>query len=184
MAPRNYDDWADEDDGEFPVRGSSNRGRGLLVSAAVLSFIMSAFNAILASIFFLCGSLLGLLGMADGGNFLPPAALRDRAAVTLILAFFSGVSFLAQIFAGVGLVRERPWSRTLAICLAVYALLAAGFFGYAVVQWLSAGDPENESWIALAAVLIFFHLGYAIPTLVLLNTTPAIHRLRRNALDD
>ena len=73
MARRNDDDWYDDDEGggDFPVRQSSHRGRGLLISAAVLSFVMSAFNAILASILFLCGSLMGLLGLADGGNILP-----------------------------------------------------------------------------------------------------------------
>ena len=181
---RPHDDWYDdEDDGDFPVRASSNRGRGLLISAAVLSFVMSAFNAILASIFFLCGSFFGLLGMA-GGDFLPPDMMRDRAVVTLIFAFFGGVSFLLQIFAGVGLLRERSWSRTLAIGLAVYAILAAAFFGYAVFHWIMADNANDEGWIALGSAVIFFHLGYAIPTLALLNATAAVRRFKRNSLDD
>ena len=85
----------------------------------------------------------------------------------------SGLSFVLQIVAGIGLLNSRRWARTLSFYLAGYSLLTAGILAYLTVAAL-AGDivnPDESMMQAMICIIgLVFHGGYVLVVfLVLLN---------------
>lgn len=172
MPSRDWDDsWYDDD--EFPpVR--SNRGRGWIVAVAIVTFLMAALNALCASCLLLCGFVFAAINQANQNNMMLPGDLVQHAAVLLLgFGLTSGISFVLQIAAGIGLLNGRRWSRTLSFYLAGYSVLLSAFLGYLVTAVLANPmvDPdERVGQILLWGIGLICHAGYSLLVfLALLN---------------
>ena len=164
MSSRDWDDsWYDDD--EFPPL-RSERGRGGIVAAAVVTFVMCAFNALCASCLLFCGFAFALVeqGNRNNGNFLPADLVQHTALLLLGIGITSAIAFVLQIMAGIGLINSRRWSRTLSFYLAGYSILISILLLFLVAKAVfndMVGDDDRIGQTVLWSTGLFFHLGYA-----------------------
>lgn len=166
-------DWEDSWYDEPPPR--RRQGHGGVVGIAVLTFIMCALNAVSSSCLLFCGLLSATVDDAMHGPLMPGKFLNPTVVI-LTIGLGSGVSFISQIIAGVGLLNARAWSRQVSFYLATYSGLLAIFLGYLVVSAIVNGVMHGEEggWVVLLGFGLLFHAGYSVATIwVLLNPNVA-----------
>jgi hypothetical protein len=178
---RGWDDDAWYDEGDFPPI-SAEAGRSALVAAAVLSFIMSAFNALASTCFLFCcfmGALVGHANQMQGG-FLPQDMVQYVTIGALVFGVCSALAFVLQIVAGLALLRARKWARPLTFALATYAVLVAVALAYLVIAILvkDSVDDDATGMLVLLGISGVFHLGYGVTEFVLLLNPRVYRRLR------
>src|SRR4249920_2245700 len=100
MPSRDWDDsWYDDD--EFPPM-RQKRGRGGVVTVAVITFIMCGFNALSATCLLPCGIIMSFLGPGKDGQVPLPAELLQHAPLLMVaFGIASAVAFVTQIVAGI-----------------------------------------------------------------------------------
>ncbi len=171
------DDWDDSwyDDDDFPPP-RAKRGRGGVVSVAVITFIMCGFNALCMTCLLFCGMISANARPGNNGNFLPGDLIQHTPMIMLGIGLASAVAFVAQIIVGVGLINNRRWSRTVSFYLAGYSTLMAFFLIYLIAAAFG-GDGFGDEAIAFTFLWIMgliFHGGYAATVFfVLLNSRVA-----------
>lgn len=158
-------DWEDSWYDDEPPSARRRRGHGAVVAVAVVTFIMCAFNAVCSSCLLFCGVLSAAFDDAMNGPFMPGKILNPTV-VMLTIGLGSGVSFIVQIMAGVGLLNSRPWARTLSFYLAAYSALLAIFIGYLAASAVMNGAFQGESagWVVMLVFALLFHAGYSTST--------------------
>lgn len=164
----NWDDsWYDDE--EFPpIRG--RRSKGGAIAVAIITFIMSAVNALSSACLLFCGLLLSAFDRAGNGQFLPGDVMQN-GIIMLAVGLASLAAFVTQIVVGIGLINLKSWARTLSFYLAGYSALICGLLGY--LFWLGF-DRGDEGQIVLWAFGLLAHGGYLTAVLaVLLNSRVA-----------
>jgi uncharacterized membrane protein YozB (DUF420 family) len=169
MPSRDWDDsWYDDD--EFPpVR--KDRGRSAVVTVAVITFIMCGFNALSATCLLPCGLFIGFFAGHGGGPPLPADLLQHAPLLMVAFGTASAISFVMQIIAGIGLVNNRRWARSISFYLAAYSTLTAFFLLYLTVDIFSSQAGNQGDVIFQAMMSIFglvFHTGYSLIVFVVL----------------
>jgi hypothetical protein len=174
-----WDDNSWYDDGDFPP-ASKNEGRGGMVAAAVFSYLMCAVNAVSAACFGFCGGFFILVAADNQNNFLPAGMIQFYMWFFLGVGVVSAVSFFLQLFAGIGLIRGRRWSRSVTLYLAGYSLLlATGIVAAVVYTYVTNGDNEQAGpWTVMMFGTALMHGTYAIVEYSLL-LRPSIARRYR-----
>lgn len=170
MPSRDWDDsWYDDD--EFPPM-RQKRGRGGVVTVAVITFIMCGFNGLSATCLLPCGVFISFVGPGNNGVLLPADLLQSAWLLFLAFGIASAVAFVTQIVVGIGLINGRRWARTMSFYLAGYSALTAGFLAYLTAGTFSndVGNDEAMAQAMLCIIGLVFHGGYAaIVFLILLN---------------
>lgn len=163
------DDWNDSwyDDGDFPPARRRKAGGGNLVTARIVTVISCVLNALASSCLTFCGSMLSTVIAPKANN------VRELAE-NLVIAFLvtglgSGLAFVLQIVAAIGLFNNRAWSRTLSFWIAGLAIVMAMILGYHFVVGLM-GDLSDDDMIAMVPLGIglaaqLFYACIIIPTL-------------------
>ncbi len=179
--PRDWDEDAWYDDNDFPpVR--SERGRGGVVATAVVTFVMCGFNALSSTCLFFCGFMSAAMGgnpNKNNGVFLPGNLLEHTAIILLALGIASAVSFVAQIIAGIGLINNKRWARTLSFYLGGYSFLMSLFLIYLVVTAFAGPAVGDDAFgTAIWIMGLVFHGGYAGTVFIVLNNSRVAASLR------
>jgi hypothetical protein len=179
MPSRDWDDsWYDDD--EFPPM-RQKRERGGIVTVAVLSFIMCGFNGLSALCLLPCGVLMSFLGPGNNAPPLPGNLLQHGPLLMLGFGIMSGLAFVMQIVAGIGLLNSRRWARTMSFYLAGYSLLTAGILAYLTVAALASDvvNPDESMAQAMLGIIgLVFHGGYALVVFLVLLNRRAVASLR------
>ena len=143
---------------------------------AVLTFIMSGFNALCATCLLFCGVISANIGPGNNGQFLPGDLVQHAPLLMLGVGLASGVAFVLQIVVGIGLVNNRRWSRTVSFYLAGYSSLMSFFLIYLIAATIGgAGMGEDAIGLAFFWIVgLVFHGSYAIAVYaVMLNSSVA-----------
>lgn len=175
---RDWDDSWYDDDEEFPVPRKGKR-TGIIV-AVVVTFVVAGFNALTSPCLLLCGSLFALVD--NNAPFGPAGLVEHQAFILLALGMGNAASFLAQLFAGIGLLNGRPWARILSLIVAGYATLVSGFLIWTVVSGINQGALQDDSRIpelVFALIAIVVQLGYAAVIFLVMFNRRATATLRK-----
>lgn len=165
----NWDDsWYDDD--EFPPL-RQRQGRGAVITVAVITFVMSAVNALSAACMLLCGLVFAAFDRAGNGQFLPGDLLQHAPLIMLATGVASLTCFIMQIVVGIGLLNSKSWARTLSLYLAGYSTLLCLPLVFSL--WTGFKN-DNEGQAILWFVGLVAHAGYAATVfVVLLNSRVA-----------
>src|SRR4051812_20302898 len=112
MPRSEWDDNTWYDQGEFPP-ASRDEGRGGILAAAVFSFLMCVVNAAFAAMFGSCFGCCFLFSIQNQGgpNIIPEDMVHLYMGFFFTTGTISVICFFLQLFAGIGLLRGRRWSR-------------------------------------------------------------------------
>jgi hypothetical protein len=155
--------------------------RGGMVAAATFSFLMCVVNALGTLTFSCCSGFWALVAADNQGglNIIPADMVQRNLWLSLGVGALSVAFFFLQLFAGLGLLRGRRWSRTVTLGLAGCSILVAvGLVVWVVALFIENGGDESGPLGAVMITAALLHGTYAIVEFSLL-LQPSIARRYR-----